>query len=175
MTQKPKGLPMDVRLHNRVAWDRSVERHNRWTLPVSAELVDRARRNEFELLLTPTKPVPRNWYSELPARRRCAWRRGAASSAGGGGRAVVTVFDNSPKQLGQDRFVAERDGLTIETVEGDMADLSAFADGSFGLIVHPVRIVLPQMCGHVCVCALRVTFGRDLAGGFCESVMVPVR
>jgi SAM-dependent methyltransferase len=51
--------------------------------------------------------------------------------------ARVTVFDNSPNQLAQDRLVAERDGLEIETVLGDMADLSAFADGSFDLIVHP--------------------------------------
>ena len=31
----------------------------------------------------------------------------------------------------------ERDGLEIKTVEGDMADLSMFADGAFDLIVHP--------------------------------------
>ena len=52
--------------------------------------------------------------------------------------AVVTVFDNSPRQLGQDRIVAEREGLAITMVQGDMADLSAFADASFDLIVHPV-------------------------------------
>jgi SAM-dependent methyltransferase len=51
--------------------------------------------------------------------------------------ARVTVFDNSARQLGQDRLVADRDGLTLETVEGDMRDLSAFPDGSFDLIVHP--------------------------------------
>jgi hypothetical protein len=62
------------------------------------------------------------------------WRSSAiswASTSGGGQQgpllaaagAVVTVFDNSPQQLGQDRFVAERDGLAIETVEKEMADL----------------------------------------------------
>jgi hypothetical protein len=30
--------------------------------------------------------------------------------------AKVTVFDNSANQLVQDRLVADRDGLTIETV-----------------------------------------------------------
>jgi SAM-dependent methyltransferase len=53
----------------------------------------------------------------------------------------VTVFDNSPRQLAQDRLVAERERLAIRTVEGDMADLSAFADASFDLIVHPVSNV----------------------------------
>ena len=51
--------------------------------------------------------------------------------------AIVTVFDNSPKQLEQDRMVAERDGLDIQCVEGDMADLSRFDDASFDLIFHP--------------------------------------
>jgi SAM-dependent methyltransferase len=52
--------------------------------------------------------------------------------------ARVTVFDNSPRQLGQDRMVAEREGLEIRTLEGDMRDLSIFDDASFDLIVHPV-------------------------------------
>jgi len=34
---------MDVLAHNRAAWDRNVERRNRWTLPVDAETVDKAR------------------------------------------------------------------------------------------------------------------------------------
>ncbi|MDL1877362.1 class I SAM-dependent methyltransferase, partial [Cytophagia bacterium CHB2] len=39
--------------------------------------------------------------------------------------------------LRQDRFVAERDGLPLTLVEGDMADLSIFDNESFDLIVHP--------------------------------------
>src|SRR5262249_61569760 len=51
--------------------------------------------------------------------------------------AKVTVFDNSPRQLAQDRLVAEREGLSIETVQGDMRDLHVFGDESFQLVVHP--------------------------------------
>jgi SAM-dependent methyltransferase len=50
----------------------------------------------------------------------------------------VTVLDNSPGQLAQDRLAAERHTLSVVTVQGDMADLSAFSDKSFDLIVHPV-------------------------------------
>jgi ubiquinone/menaquinone biosynthesis C-methylase UbiE len=50
---------------------------------------------------------------------------------------MVTVLDASPRQLKQDRTAAEREGLSLETVEGDMADLSMFADATFDLIVHP--------------------------------------
>jgi SAM-dependent methyltransferase len=55
--------------------------------------------------------------------------------------AKVTVLDNSPAQLAQDRLVAQRDGLDMRLVEGDMADLSEFADESFDLIFHPVSNV----------------------------------
>ena len=49
----------------------------------------------------------------------------------------VTVFDNSENQLNQDRAVAEREGLEIRTVQGDMKDLHPFDDQSFDLIFHP--------------------------------------
>lgn len=44
--------------------------------------------------------------------------------------ADVTLLDASAKQLAQDQFVAQRDNLTIRLVDGDMADLSGFADES---------------------------------------------
>jgi ubiquinone/menaquinone biosynthesis C-methylase UbiE len=52
--------------------------------------------------------------------------------------ARVTVLDLSDEQLARDREVAQREGLTLRTVQGDMTDLSAFPDGSFDLIIHPV-------------------------------------
>jgi len=132
---------MDVRAYNRDAWNRQVDGgKNTWTIPVSPERVDAARRGEWSILLTPSIPVPRAWFGDL---------RGAdvLCLASGGGQqgpilaavgARVTVFDNSPRQLDQDRLVAAREGLDIRTVEGDMRDLSAFAAESFDLIFHPV-------------------------------------
>jgi SAM-dependent methyltransferase len=131
---------VDIRAHNRVAWNREVERGNEWTVPVSSEAVAAARQGQWGILLTPTKPVPRKWFPDL---KGCdllclasgGGQQGPILAAAG---ANVTVLDNSPAQLAQDRFVAERDGLTIATVEGDMADLSMFSDESFDLIFHPV-------------------------------------
>lgn len=134
---------MDVRAYNREAWDRQVAAGNPWTRPVGPEAIAAARRGEWQVVLTATKPVPRNWFPLLAG---CD----VLCLASGGGQqgpifaaagANVTVFDNSPAQLAQDRLVAEREGLVIHTVEGDMADLSAFADGSFDLVFHPVSNV----------------------------------
>jgi SAM-dependent methyltransferase len=56
------------------------------------------------------------------------------------------VYDNSPRQLAQDRLVAEREGLAITTVEGDMRRLEALAAERFDLIVHPVsNLFVPEV------------------------------
>jgi hypothetical protein len=131
---------MDTRAHNRFAWDRQVEQGNRWTVPVGPEVTAAARQGRWQIFLTPTRPVPRAWFPPLVGCDVLCLASGGGQQgpvlAAAGAR--VTVFDNSPRQLARDRTVAERDGLEITLVEGDMRDLSAFADGSFDLIVHPV-------------------------------------
>src|SRR5262245_43032058 len=110
---------MDVVAYNRRAWDTQVNKGNRWTVPVSPELIAAARRGEWELVLTPTLPVPRDWFPPLAG-------LDVLCLASGGGQQVpilaaagasVTVLDNSGRQLAQDRHVAEREGLTIRTVQ----------------------------------------------------------
>ncbi len=60
--------------------------------------------------------------------------------------AQVTVFDNAPRQLARDQEVAARDGLVLQTVLGDMRDLSAFADESFDVVFHPVsNVFCPEL------------------------------
>ncbi len=137
---KTKRRDIDVRAFNRMAWDKNVEAGNPWTIPVDAAVIAAARRGDWEIILTPTKPVPPAWFPDLAG---CD----VLCLASGGGQqgpilaaagANVTVYDNSPRQLAQDRAVAEREKLDIRTVEGDMRDLSVFAAGAFDLIVHPI-------------------------------------
>lgn len=140
---------MNIRAYNREAWNKAVEQGNQWTRPVESEEVERARVGDWRIILTPTKPVPREWY---PAEMRGTDILCLASGGGQQGPilaatgANVTVFDNSPSQLAQDRLVADRDGLAITTIEGDMADLSVFPDASFDLIVHPCsNVFIPDV------------------------------
>jgi SAM-dependent methyltransferase len=130
---------MDVVAHNRYAWDQEVLDANDWTIPVDSERVARARQGDWSVVLTPRKPVPRAWFPDLVgATVLClasgGGQQGPLLAAAG---AAVTVFDNSPRQLEQDRLVAERDDLEIVTVLGDMADLSCFEAARFDLVVHP--------------------------------------
>lgn len=85
---------------------------------------------------------PRGSLGELKGRR-------VLCLAGGGGResaafallgARVTVFDLSEEQLGQDRLAAAHYGLEVETIQGDMRDLSPIHGAGFDLVWHPYSI-----------------------------------
>lgn len=165
---------MDIRKHNSLAWDKEVERGNKWTIPVSEAVINDARRGQWEIILTPSKPVPRAWFPDLGG-------LDVLCLASGGGQqgpilaavgAKVTVLDNSPRQLKQDRLVAERHALEITTVEGDMADLSMFSEHSFDLIVHPVSNCFVPDVRPVWAEAFRVLRrGGVLLAGFSNPVM----
>lgn len=150
---------MDVRSYNRDAWNREVEGgESRWTQPVSAEIIAQARQGEFSILLTENIPVPRRWFPPLEGANVLCLASGGGQQgpvlAAAGAR--VTVFDNSPAQLKQDQLVAERESLSIRTVEGDAADLSMFANEAFDLVFNPCSTVfMPDVravwkeCGRV--------------------------
>jgi SAM-dependent methyltransferase len=167
------STPEDILDYNRHAWDRQVERGNPWTIPVGPDVIARARLGDWRIILTPTKPVPADWFPPLAGidvlcLASGGGQQGPILAAAG---ANVTVFDNSPNQLAQDRLVANREGLTIETVQGDMADLSIFSDGRFDLIVHPVSNVFVPDVRPVWREAYRVLRpGGSLLTGFMNPV-----
>ena len=138
---------MDIRGHNGQAWDREVERGNRWTVPIGPEVIEATRGGEWEIWLTDHKPVPKTWFPEVRgADLLCLASGGEQQAPILAAGSNVTVLNNSPRQLAQDRSVADRESLTLETVEGDMRDLSAFADGSFDLVFHPVsNLFVPEV------------------------------
>jgi ubiquinone/menaquinone biosynthesis C-methylase UbiE len=140
---------VDIRAYNKKAWDSEVDSGNPWTIPVGAEIIEAACRGDWSVLLTENKPVPRDWFPPMPGLDLLAL------ACGGGQQspifaalgANVTVLDNSPRQLDRDREVAEREGLKITLFEGDMRDLSAFADESFDFIFHPVsNVFIHEIC-----------------------------
>ncbi len=157
--------------YNRYAWDKAVEYGSEWTIPVTTAQIAAARQGVWQIVLTPTKAVPRAWFPELMgAQVLClagaGGQQGPILAAAG---AHVTVFDASPRQLAQDRQVAQREDLALTLIEGDMADLSVFADGSFDLIVHP--------CSNLFVPDVKVVWhegyrvlktGGVLLAGFCN-------
>jgi SAM-dependent methyltransferase len=65
---------------------------------------------------------------------------GQASVAFGLLDADVTVLDLSDVQLERDREAARHHGLTVETVQGDMRDLSMFGTSCFDVVWQPYSL-----------------------------------
>ena len=82
-------------------------------------------------------------------------------------RGCVTSFDQSSEQLNKDAQVAQREGLAIECIQGDMADLSVFDDASFDIIFHPVSNIFAADIRPVWQhCARILRPGGRLLSGF---------
>lgn len=83
----------------------------------------------------------------------------------------MTIFDASEKQLLQDQMVADRDGLALETIQGDMADLSCFEDGAFDFIFHPCSNCFAKDIRPVWREAYRVLRpGGSIVSGFVQPI-----
>lgn len=137
---------MDVTQHNKVAWDHYVSQNDRWTIPVSAEKILQAKKDRWQIVLTPGKAVPRSWFPDLKGLK-------ILGLACGGGQqgpilaalgANVTIFDNSEKQLLQDKKVSDKHNLNIKTVHGDMRNLKRFANHSFDLVFNPCSVLFVE-------------------------------
>ncbi len=160
--------------HNQKTWDTYVRLENRWTQPVSSQVIADARKGKWEVVLTPQTPVPRKWFGDIRGKdvlclASAGGQQGPVFAAAG---AKVTVYDLSPKQLEQDQMVAERESLDITTIMGDMADLSAFADASFDIIFHPVSNCFVADVKPVWKeCARVIRKEGILMAGFCNPIL----
>lgn len=120
--------------------DRWVEEGWEWGVPVSHEVYVAAKEGKWDVVLTPTKPVPHSWFGSLKGKK-------VLGLASGGGQqmpifaalgAQCTVLDYSERQLERERLVADREGYTIQIIRADMTQPLPFSDGEFDLIFHPV-------------------------------------
>ena len=117
---------------------------------------------------------PRGRLGELKGRR-------VLCLASGGGResaafallgARVTVFDLSEEQLEQDRRAAAHYGLEVETVRGDMRDLSALGGDTFDVVSHSYSLNFGPDSGAVFREVARVTREGGLYRFMCANPFV---
>ena len=155
--------------HNREAWNREARAGEIWSRPVDAGTVARARRGDFAVILTPTEPVPRDWFGALAGARVLGLASGGGQQmpvlAAAGAR--VTSFDLSDEQLALDAGVAAREGLAVHCVQGDMTRPLPFPDESFDLVFHPVsNLFVPDPVPVWRECARVLRPGGALLAGF---------
>lgn len=120
--------------------DRWVEEGWEWGVPISHEAYAAALAGQWDVVLTPTKPVPHSWFGDLRGKK-------VLGLASGGGQQMpifaalgsdCTVLDYSPRQLESERMVAQREGYDIRIIRADMTKPLPFHDEEFDLIFHPV-------------------------------------
>ncbi len=148
--------------------DRWIDEGWEWGMPISHEQFVDALGGKWSMLLTPTKPVPKDWYPDLKGKR-------VLGLASGGGQqmpifaalgAECTVLDYSEKQIKSDLAVAEREGYKINAIRGDMTKPLPFESDSFDLIFHPVSNCYIEDVMHVWkeCCRILKKGGRLMAG-----------
>ncbi len=112
-----------------------------WGIPIDHKTYVNALNGKWDMLLTPTKSVPKKWY---PENLKGVKVLGLAS---GGGQqmpifaalgAECIILDYSPSQLESERMVAEREGYDIRIIKADMSKPLPFESEEFDLIFHPV-------------------------------------
>ncbi len=128
---------------NELAWDKKVVNNTPWSIPVTSEEIEKAKKGVFNIKLTAHKDVPRNWFPEELKGQKIlclasgGGQQGPILSAAG---AMVTVFDISNNQLKQDEKIAKENNLMISTVQGDMMHLECFKNNYFDLVFCPVSV-----------------------------------
>jgi SAM-dependent methyltransferase len=128
-----------------------------WGIPISHEVFVAAQNGQWDVLLTPVKFVPHDWFRPFLNNERLGDARLLGLASGGGQQmpvfaalgAVCTVLDYSAKQLENERLVSEREKYDIEIVKADMTKPLPFDDGCFDIIFHPVSNCYIEDVYHV--------------------------
>ena len=113
-----------------------------WGTPIDHDTFVRASQGDWQIVLTPTVPVPRAWWPRLEGAEVLGLASGGGQQmpilAAAGAR--CTVLDYAPAQLEAERLVAAREGYDIEIVQADMTRPLPFADECFDVVVNPVSL-----------------------------------
>jgi len=155
--------------HNLRMWDRLASAGIPYTRPQGTPPRDARGKRRFLDELT---------YGQIKGLKLDGRR--VLSLAGGGGwdpilfaelGAETTLFDLSPRQLATVRTLARERGTKLRFVQGDMRDLSRFAEGEFDVVYHHHSLVFVPDAARVIEEVARVLAP---GGTYVFSTMHPV-
>jgi len=146
---------------NSKAIDKWAENGWEWSIPISHEDFLKAKNGRWRdvprAALTPTKPVPVEWFKPFIRNDRLDGVALLGLACGGGQQMPVfaalgadcTVLDYSDKQLDSERMVSAREGYKINIIKADMTKRLPFDDAAFDMIFHPVSNCYVEDVYHV--------------------------
>jgi ubiquinone/menaquinone biosynthesis C-methylase UbiE len=144
--EKQKYTDVNVAMINK--W---VKNGWEWGIPITHEDYLKAKNGECNVLLTPNKYGPKEWFPALKGKK-------LLGLASGGGQqmpifaalgADCTVLDYSDEQLASEKYVAEREAYLINIVKADMTERFPFSDAEFDIIFHPVSNCYVEDVYHI--------------------------
>jgi SAM-dependent methyltransferase len=128
-----------------------------WGIPITSEDFARAKVGDWDVVLTPLKPMPKDWFAPFLHNGKLEGVSLLGLASGGGQQMPIfaalgadcTLLDNSQVQLESDRMGAKREGYEIDIIRGDMSKTLPFANNSFDIIFHPVSNCYVEDVYHV--------------------------
>ena len=131
--------------------DRWVEEGWKWGIPITHEQYLEAMEGKLDVVLTPTKTVPHEWFGDIKGKKLLGLASGGGQQmpAFRAAGADCTVMDLSDRQLESERMVSEREGYAISIVKADMTERFPFDDETFDIIFHPVSNCYIKDVQHV--------------------------
>jgi SAM-dependent methyltransferase len=122
-----------------------------WGKPITHDEYISAINGNWNVLLTPSKYVPHNWFPELNGKK-------LLGLASGGGQqmpifcalgAICTVLDYSDRQLESEKIIAEKEKYKINIVKADMTERLPFSDNKYDIIFNPVSNCFVENIYHI--------------------------
>ena len=126
--------------------DRWTEEGWTWGIPISHEQYLQAKQGDWEVLLSPNRPMPKEWIGDLKGKK-------ILGLASGGGQqmpvfaaagAICSVLDYSQKQIESEKMVAQREGYMIDAIKGDMTEILPYENDHFDIVFNPVSFCYVQ-------------------------------
>ncbi len=123
---------------------KTIDRWNKegwiWGQPITEEEFLNAKKGDWKILLTPVKPMPKEWIGKIDGKEILGLASGGAQqmpilTALGGN---CTLMDITPSQLKSDIDFAAKHNYLLKAVKADMTQPFPFADSSFDIIINPV-------------------------------------
>ena len=136
-----------IAARNQEYWDERVRQGKLYTVPWMD--LDRDVLNAFVAGKIQQMPTTNGFLYPRQAFQDAAGKKVLCLASGGGQQsavygllgAEVTVLDLCAGQLESDQLAARHHGYSVRTIQGDMRDLSIFADDSFDRVHQSISIV----------------------------------
>lgn len=151
----------------------------RWGGAITHEQYAAAQNGKWDVVLTPQKSVPHEWFSPFIKNDRLDGIKLFGLACGGGQQMPIfsalgadcTVLDYSESQIEYEKTVAAREGYSINIIRGDMTKQLPFGDGEFDIVFHPVSNCYIEDVYHVWNECFRVLKkGGVLLSGVCNGL-----